>query len=147
MTATWICRATSVVTIGEIEKGATLQRRRGDIEAGRCIEVWLAGIVQRFSRRILDVGLDVIRAWGRLKAARPRPAMDCLIAAIASVHRLSVVTRSAADFGDAGLTVLCPWTEASSKQATGVCGLGGIWSAQCADPRTAYSAQPCLPNL
>jgi predicted nucleic acid-binding protein len=103
----------SVVTIGEIEKGAALQRRRGDIEAGRSIETWLAGIVQGFSRHILDIDQDVMLAWGRLQAAQPRPAMDCLIAATALVHRMTVVTRNVADFGNTGVTVLSPWPAAS----------------------------------
>jgi predicted nucleic acid-binding protein len=99
----------SVVTVGEVEKGAALLRRRGDIAAGRALEDWMAGVIQRFKSRILDIDQDVMLAWGRLQAAGPRPAMDCLIAATALVHRKIVVTRNSGDFSDTGVDVLSPW--------------------------------------
>jgi predicted nucleic acid-binding protein len=97
----------SVVTLGEIMKGAALKRSR-DAVAGQAILDWLAGILQRYDKRILNVDSDVMLAWGRLQAARPRPVMDCLIAATALVHGKIVVTRNVADFAQAGVEVFNP---------------------------------------
>jgi predicted nucleic acid-binding protein len=99
----------SVVTLGEIKKGAALRRQRGDAPAARVLEAWMAGIMQHFRARLLDIDQDVMLAWGRLQAQRPRPAMDCLIAATALVHRKIVVTRNTADFAGTGVDILNPW--------------------------------------
>jgi predicted nucleic acid-binding protein len=97
----------SVVTIGEIMKGAALKRSR-DAVAGQALQDWLAGILQRHDKRILNVDSDVMLAWGQLQAVRPRPVMDCLIAATALVHGKIVVTRNEADFADSGVEVFNP---------------------------------------
>jgi predicted nucleic acid-binding protein len=97
----------SAVTVGEIMKGAALKRAR-DAVAGQALQDWLAGILQRYDRRILSVDSDVMLAWGRLQAVRPRPVMDWMIAATALVHGKIVVTRNEADFAEAGVDVFNP---------------------------------------
>jgi len=101
----------SVVTVGEIMKGAALKRRR-DPAAGQVLHDWLAGVLQRYGGRILTVDSDVMLAWGRLQADRPRPVLDCIIAATALVRGKIVVTRNGADFDGAGVEVVNPWERA-----------------------------------
>ena len=43
-------------------------------------------------------------------ADRSRPVVDTLIAATALVHNKVVGTRNVADFADAGVMVLDPWS-------------------------------------
>ena len=62
------------------------------------------------SDRILPVTDAIALEWGRIVAARPRGDVDGLIAATAVVHGLIVVTRNVADFDDAGVSVVNPWT-------------------------------------
>ncbi|MEJ0045845.1 MAG: type II toxin-antitoxin system VapC family toxin [Rhodospirillales bacterium] len=98
----------SVVTVGEIAKGIEMKRRR-DPSAAEALGAWLAGILQRYQRRILPIDQAVMLAWGRLQAERPRPVMDCLIAATAEAHRKIVVTRNDMDFAGIGVGVVNPW--------------------------------------
>jgi predicted nucleic acid-binding protein len=99
----------SVVTVGEIAKGIEMKRRH-DTATAVALSSWLAAILQRYERRILPVDQAAMLAWGRLQAARPRPAMDCLIAATALAHGKIVVTRNDTDFAGTGLEIINPWT-------------------------------------
>jgi predicted nucleic acid-binding protein len=96
------------VTVGEIAKGIEMKRRRDPV-AAQALATWLAAILQRFERHILPVDQPAMLAWGRLQAERPRPVMDCLIAATALAHRKIVVTRNEADFTGTGIEIVNPW--------------------------------------
>lgn len=98
----------SVLTLGELRRGAELKRRR-DPAAGRAIDEWLARLTLLFGDRIVDVDRDVSDAWGRLGAARPVPAVDGLLAATALTHELTLVTRNTDDFDGLGLELLNPF--------------------------------------
>jgi len=59
-----------------------------------------------------------VNRWGELlataeKNGKPLPAIDTLIAAIAQVHDLSVVTRNINDMEGTGVEVINPWTNDS----------------------------------
>ena len=58
---------------------------------------------------MIDVDGDVAGAWARIRARRSAPVIDALIAATASVHDLTVVTRNARDFEALDVKVLNPW--------------------------------------
>jgi predicted nucleic acid-binding protein len=102
----------SVVTMGELRKGATLLppgAKRTQVE--QLIEVlipsWFAG-------RILPVTEAIADRWGvlegrRLLAGRPLGAADGMIAATALEHDLTIVTRNVKDFADLGVDLLNPW--------------------------------------
>ena len=100
----------SALTLGEIRRGIELARRRGDVRQAETLEAWLQTVVERFSGRILSVDADVADAWGRMSAIRPAPVADALLAATASVHDMTLVTRNVADVEGLGVDVLDPFS-------------------------------------
>ena len=98
----------SVITIGEVAKGAAV-RERTDPVAAASLGRWLDGLRQSYADRILPIDDAVATAWGHLMARRTLPVADGLIAATARVHNLTLVTRNVADFADTGVDVANPW--------------------------------------
>ena len=104
----------SVITVGEIRKGIAMlaPQRRRQVDA---IEAWLErDLLVRFAGRILPVDLRVASIWGRMmgecrRRGEPRPSIDGLIGATASVHELTVVTRNVRDLAGLGVAVENPW--------------------------------------
>ena len=99
----------SVLTRGEIMRGIAL-RQKSDPVAASHLAAWLRGIRHDHAARILPVTDQIAVEWGRIAAIRPRGDVDGLIAATAIVHDLAVVTRNVADFADAGVDVIDPWS-------------------------------------
>ena len=104
--------AISVLTLGEIRKGAAL------LPAGkrrRRLEHWLASDLPRqFLGRVLAIDEAVTLEWGRLAASgrqrgRELPVIDGLLLATAAVHGLTFVTRNERDCGDRGVPLHNPW--------------------------------------
>lgn len=100
----------SVLTLGELRRGAGLTRR-SDPAAGRALDEWLARLVLLFGDRVVDVDRDVSDAWGRIAAARPVPAIDGLLAATALTRALTLVTRNTDAFDGLGLELLNPFED------------------------------------
>ena len=100
----------SVITLGEIAKGAELKAAR-DRATAAVLTGWLTEIRHRFARGILPISDEVAIEWGRLEAQRPR-GPDGLIAATAVVHDLTLVTRNSADFRDTPIRLIDPWAAA-----------------------------------
>ena len=98
----------SVLTIGELRRGAVL-RRRTDVGHADRLDAWIASIETDYGGRILPVDLSTARLWGELAADRPRQVVDTLIAATAIVHDLTLVTRNTRDFADTGVALVNPW--------------------------------------
>lgn len=98
----------SVLTLGEIARGAELKRRKDPLAAGY-IDAWLEKTRRAFAARTLPVTEAIAEEWGRLSALRTRGDVDSLIAATAIVHGCAVVTRNVADFADLELDVIDPW--------------------------------------
>ena len=99
----------SVITLGEIMKGVAL-KERADRQAASHLAEWLRKLRRDFSDRILPISDRVAIEWGRIAALRPRGDADGLIAGTAKVHDLILVTRNVADFDDAGVSIVDPWT-------------------------------------
>ena len=110
------CLYLSVITIGEIKKGIEklpASTRKDELNA------WLVNdLLKRFERRLVMVDVDVMLAWGELTARLERngrimPAMDSLIAALAWVGNLTLVTRNTDDFDGVGINLMNPWEPVS----------------------------------
>ena len=97
----------SVVTIGEIERGITQQKRHNPPFA-RDLAAWLDRLLAWYGDRILPVDVGIARRWGRLSATLGYDSADLLIAATALEHGLAVVTRNVRDFEPTGVHTLNP---------------------------------------
>lgn len=98
----------SVMTTGEIRKGAELCRRK-DASRTRVYEKWLRELELEFSERILPINAEIADIWGRLTARGAIPVIDGLIAATAAHHGLTVATRNAHDFQRCGVDYFNPF--------------------------------------
>jgi predicted nucleic acid-binding protein len=99
----------SVITVQELEIGVLLAERR-DPQQGAVFRAWLdSHVLPAFAGRILPVDTAVAQRSAKLHVPDPRPVRDCLIAATALVHGMTVVTRNIADFESSGVVVLNPW--------------------------------------
>ena len=106
----------SVVTLGELQRGATLlaerSARRAELE--RMIH---EKVPSWFQGRILPITRMIAERWGvldgeRQLAGRPLNMADGMIAATALEHDLVVVTRNVKDFAGLGVEVVNPWEAA-----------------------------------
>ena len=99
----------SAITILEVEAG-TLSLLRRDPGQGAILRSWIDGnVLPAFEGRILPVDTIVALRCAALHVPNPRAERDALIAAIALVHRLRVVTRNVTDFEPMGVGTLNPW--------------------------------------
>lgn len=103
----------SALTLGEIRKGIAglAEGRKKERLSRDC-----AAIKSRFAARILPVTAAVAERWGELsararKVGRALHVVDGLLAATASVHDLTLVTRNTADFEVARLPIVNPWRD------------------------------------
>jgi toxin FitB len=58
---------------------------------------------------LLSIDAEVAKKWGMFSADRSRPVIDTLIAATASVHELTLLTRNAPDFEGLGVSLIDLW--------------------------------------
>lgn len=98
----------SVLTLGELRKGAALKKRT-DPDTAKRLGHWVDGLEYSFADRILGIDAATATVWGELSAQRPRPVIDTLLAATAIAHDLILVTRNIADVQDTKVNLLNPW--------------------------------------
>ena len=98
----------SVLTLGELRKGAALRARR-DPQAAEAIVLWIDAIEDEYADRVLPIDSPITRLWGEWNAQRARPIVDTLLAATAVHHALTLVTRNVRDFDDTPVTLHNPW--------------------------------------
>ncbi len=95
------------VTIGEIQAGIEMTREQDAAKAEE-IEAWLDQVAETWN--ILPMDARAFRRWARLMRHRSDDAIeDAMIAAIAGVHGLTVVTRNLKDFTPLGVPTLDPF--------------------------------------
>ena len=101
----------SAVTIGEIQAGIEITRDQDPAKADE-LEDWLERVLAAYN--ILELDAPVFREWARLMHHQSNTLMqDALIAAVANVHRLTVVTRNIGDFQQLGVPTHNPFSNAS----------------------------------
>jgi len=102
----------SVITIGELRKGIEKlapSRRKDELTT------WLDhDLLSRFAGHIVEIGIDVMLAWGELagrmeREGKPVAAIDSLIAASALEGKYTLVTRNEVDFQHTGVIIINPW--------------------------------------
>ncbi len=103
----------SVVSIGELRRGATLlvQGSARRLQLEQYIEIKIPLL---FGKRVLPITQAIADRWGTLDAncqlrGTPANMADGLIAATALEHGLTVVTRNVKDFTRLGVPVFNPW--------------------------------------
>ena len=95
------------MTLGEIQAGIEGTREQ-DPGKARDLATWLDQLSQSFN--ILSMDGPALRCWARLMRRRSDTLYeDAMIAAIARVHQLTVVTRNTRDFQDFGVELLNPF--------------------------------------
>lgn len=98
----------SALTIGELRRGIENLRRR-DERAARSIEAWLQELLGAYAHQILPVDQATAEQWGRFNSPNPLPVVDGLLAATASVHGLTLVTRNLKDVEQTGVRCMNPF--------------------------------------
>ena len=102
----------SSVTIGEIQAGIEITREQDAVKA-RELEAWLNRVLATYD--ILAVDAAAFREWAKLMHRRSDTLMqDAMIAAVAIVHRLAVVTRNVRNFQHFGVPIINPFADRSS---------------------------------
>jgi Predicted nucleic acid-binding protein, contains PIN domain len=102
----------SVLTLGEIRKGATLLP---ESSKRKQLELWLATeLPMRFANRLLPINQVIAELWGAMAAQAQLKGVtlaviDGLIAATAIHYNLEIVTRNVKDFAVWGVSVVNPW--------------------------------------
>lgn len=103
----------SVITLGELERGVL--NHPNPIREARLRHWYTTRVLPDYAGRILDITHPVMTEWARMaqaaRAAGHNPGtLDALIAATASAHSLTVVTRNVKDFAPLGVPTLNIWT-------------------------------------
>jgi predicted nucleic acid-binding protein len=98
----------SVLTLGELRKGAAL-RRKSDPDTADRLAAWIDGLEFSYAEHILGIDAATARLWGEWSAQRPRPVVDTLLAATASAHGLTFATRNIQDVQDLPVNLFNPW--------------------------------------
>lgn len=97
----------SVVTLGEIQAGIEITREQDAAKAAE-IEAWADQVAAAYN--VLPMDAATFRQWAKLMHRQSDTVYeDAMIAAIALVHKLTVVTRNVADFKRFGVPMLNPF--------------------------------------
>jgi predicted nucleic acid-binding protein len=113
--ARWVARTpvgemgTSVIVLAEIRRGIELKRRR-DPDQAKLLDRWFTEMRARLGDRVLPIDEPVAEAWALLGIPDRLPLIDALLAATASVHGLTLVTRNVAHAAGTGVSLLNPFS-------------------------------------
>ena len=97
----------SAVTISEIQAGVEITRYQDQAKAGE-IEAWLEQVVE--THNILSMDARTFRSWARLMHGKSDHLIeDAMIAATATVHGSTIVTRNTRHFNSLGVGAFNPF--------------------------------------
>jgi predicted nucleic acid-binding protein len=97
----------SAVTLGELQAGVENVRQK-DPGRAEIIESWINSVA--LSHNVLPMDGGAFRCWARLMQGKPADLIaDAMIAATATVHNLTVVTRNLRDFERLGVPAFNPF--------------------------------------
>ena len=97
----------SAATIGELQAGIEMTREQNPARASE-LQAWLDRIEETYN--VLPMEGRSFRLWARLMHRRSADLIeDAMIAATASVHNLTVVTRNVRDFEQFDVRTLDPF--------------------------------------
>lgn len=104
----------SVITLGELERG--MLGHPDPIRQARLRHWYTTTVLPDYAGRIFDITPPVMSQWARMvqatrSAGQTPGTLDALIAATASAHGLTVVTRNVGHFASLGVSTLNPWQE------------------------------------
>jgi predicted nucleic acid-binding protein len=98
----------SVLTLGELRKGAAV-KRMNDAASADQRDDWVNKIERDFADRVVPVDAAIARRWGEVSAPHSLPVVDTLIGATAAMRGLTLVTRNGKDFSATGAGIINPW--------------------------------------
>lgn len=99
----------TATTIAEIERGV-VARERSDPAQGEVLRRWFdQRVLPAFAHRVLPFDLPAARILATYRVPEHAPLDDALIAAIAQVGEMVVVTRNIRHFAPLGVRLLNPW--------------------------------------
>lgn len=99
----------SAISILEIEMGI-LQLERKDKKQAMLIKTWLeTQVLSAFTDRILSFDTKAALRCAQLHIPDPKSERDAMIAAIADIHNLTLVSRNEKDFQHMGIELINPW--------------------------------------
>lgn len=97
----------SAVTLGELQAGVEITREQDEKKAQE-LQDWVDLVAASY--QVLPMDGAAFRLWAKLIHRKSDTLNeDAMIAAIARLHRLTVVTRNVGDFRGFGVTVLNPF--------------------------------------
>lgn len=104
----------STVTIAEIEDGIAKAKRAGASRKAADLKAWLETLLHLYTARVLPFDVLVARVVGKLsdraRARGRQPGFaDIIIAATATHHGLTLLTRNLKDFAPLGVAALDPF--------------------------------------
>lgn len=100
----------SAVTLGELQAGVEVTREQDEAKA-QALQDWVDLVAASYN--VLPMDGAAFRLWAKLIHRKSDTLNeDAMIAAIARLHRLTVVTRNVGDFSTFGVSVFNPFTSA-----------------------------------
>ena len=99
----------TAMTIAEIERGV-VAKERADARQGEVLRRWFEErVLPAFAGRVLPFDLPAARILATYRVPEHAPLDDALIAAVAQVADMTVVTRNVRHFEPLGVPCLDPW--------------------------------------